>query len=83
MPRFLPVIQAIPPRLLSSVWDGHETFLDRCGQALVFFVHVFLHIETRYALLTGILSDVDGFCRDTYTAKACHALHIKRIENIS
>ena len=83
MPCVWPVIQPIPVRLRSSVWDEHETFLDRDGQALVVLVHVFLRREIRHALLTGVLSDVDECCRDTYTAKACHALHIRRIEHIS
>ncbi len=48
----------------SSVWDEHETSFDRCGQARVFLVHVVLRSETRHALLTGVLSDVDELCRE-------------------
>ncbi len=61
----------------------YETSFDHCGQALVFLVHVFLHSETRHALLTGVLSDFDEFCRDKHKEKACQSLQIRRIENIS
>ncbi len=44
----------------------YETLFDRCGQALVFLVHVFLHSETRHGLCTGVLGDVDEFCRDKH-----------------
>ncbi len=60
-----------------------DAFFDRYGQAFVVLVHVFLRREIRHALLTGVLSDVDEFCRDTDTTKVCHALHIRPIEDMS
>ncbi len=61
----------------------YATFFDHCGQALVFLAHVFLHSETRHGLCTGVLSDVNEFCRTKHTEKTCQALQIQRIENIS
>ncbi len=72
MPCLWPVIHAIPAILPSSVWDEHETSFDRCGQARVFLVHVVIRSETKHALLTDVLSDVDELYREheKYLAKA-------------
>ncbi len=46
---------------------------------------VLIRSETKHALLTGVLSDVDELYQEheKYSAKACYALQIGRIEHIS
>ncbi len=48
----------------------YEAFFDRCGQALVFLVHVFLHRETQHGLLQAFSAMLTNFAVTNTQRKA-------------